>query len=48
MRRYGLQPMTIINPGDPLPDTVAVVIARLSWRYRSELVPNPPWQPVSL
>jgi hypothetical protein len=39
MRRYGLQPMTIINPGDPLPETAAVVIFRLAWRYRSELAP---------
>lgn len=39
MRRYGLQPMTIINPSDPLPETAAVVIARWTWRYRSELAP---------
>ncbi len=39
MRRYGLQPMTIINPGDPLPETAAVVIFRMAWRYRSELAP---------
>jgi S-DNA-T family DNA segregation ATPase FtsK/SpoIIIE len=39
MRRYGLQPMTIINPGDPLPETTAVAIGRWAWRYRSELAP---------
>jgi hypothetical protein len=39
MRRYGLQPMTIINPGDRLPETDAMVIFRLAWRYRSELAP---------
>lgn len=39
MRRYGVQPMTIINPGDPLPETAAVEIGRLLWRYRSELTP---------
>jgi hypothetical protein len=39
MRRYGLQPMTIINPGDPVPETAAMVIFRLAWRYRSELAP---------
>jgi len=39
MRRYGLQPMTIVNPGDPLPETVFVVIYRWAWRYRSELAP---------
>lgn len=39
MRRYGLQPMTIIKPGDPVPETAAVVIGRLIWHYRSELAP---------
>jgi S-DNA-T family DNA segregation ATPase FtsK/SpoIIIE len=39
MRRYGLEPMTIINPGDPLPETAAVEIGRWLWRYRSELAP---------
>ncbi len=39
MRRYGIQPMTIVNPGDPLPETTAVVVARWLWRYRSELAP---------
>src|SRR5579859_3772293 len=39
MRRYGLQPMTIINPGDPLPETAFVMICRWTWRYRSELTP---------
>jgi antitoxin (DNA-binding transcriptional repressor) of toxin-antitoxin stability system len=39
MRRYGLQPMVVINSGDPLPDLVMVIIARWLWRYRSELAP---------
>ncbi len=39
MRRYGLQPMTVINPGDPLPETAAAVLLRWAWRYRSELAP---------
>ena len=39
MRRYGLQPMVVINSGDPLPDLVIVVLARWLWRYRSELAP---------
>lgn len=39
LRRDGLQPMTIINPGDPLPEVAAVVIGRWIWRYRSELAP---------
>ncbi len=39
MRRYGLQPMTIINPGDPLPETAAAMLLRWAWRYRSELAP---------
>ena len=39
MRRYGLQPMVVINSGDQLPDLVITVIARWLWRYRSELAP---------
>jgi hypothetical protein len=39
MRRYGLQPMVVINSGDPLPDLVVIVLARWMWRYRSELAP---------
>jgi hypothetical protein len=38
-RRAGMQPMMVINPGDPLPELLAVVIARWAWRYRSELAP---------
>ena len=38
-RRAGMQPMMVINSGDPLPELVLVVIARLAWRYRSELAP---------
>lgn len=39
MRRYGLQPMVVINSGDRMPDVAAAVIARGFWRYRSELAP---------
>jgi hypothetical protein len=39
MRRYGLQPMMVISPGDRLPEPVAVYLARWAWRYRSELAP---------
>jgi S-DNA-T family DNA segregation ATPase FtsK/SpoIIIE len=39
MRRYGLQPMIFISPGDRLPEIAAVVLARFAWRYRSELAP---------
>jgi hypothetical protein len=39
MRRYGLQPMVVINDGDQLPDLVIVLIGRWLWRYRSELAP---------
>jgi hypothetical protein len=38
-RRAGMQPMMVINPGDPLPELAAVTIARWAWRYRSELAP---------
>jgi S-DNA-T family DNA segregation ATPase FtsK/SpoIIIE len=39
MRRYGLQPMAVINPHDPMPDLAAVMLCRCLWRYRSELAP---------
>jgi antitoxin (DNA-binding transcriptional repressor) of toxin-antitoxin stability system len=39
IRRYGLQAMVVMSPGDPLPDLVIVVLARWLWRYRSELAP---------
>ncbi len=39
MRRYGLEPMIVINSGDSLPDLVIVLLARWMWRYRSELAP---------
>ena len=39
MRRYGLEPMVVINSGDALPDLVIVLMARWLWRYRSELAP---------
>ncbi len=38
-RRAGMQPMMVINSGDPFPELVIVVIARWAWRYRSELAP---------
>ena len=39
MRRYGFQPMMFMDPGDGLPETAGVVLARWAWRYRSELAP---------
>jgi FtsK/SpoIIIE family len=39
MRRYGIQPMTMIRPGDRYPETAAAAIGRMLWRYRSELAP---------
>jgi hypothetical protein len=39
MRRYGLQPMVVIGGNDQLPETPAALIARVAWRYRSELAP---------
>ena len=38
-RRAGMAPMMVISSGDPLPELVAVIIARWAWRYRSELAP---------
>src|SRR5579872_4257958 len=38
-RRGGLQPMIVISSGESFPETVAVVLARCAWRYRSELAP---------
>src|ERR1700730_15362030 len=38
-RRSGLQPMMVINTGEPFPQTVGVVLLRAAWRYRSELAP---------
>jgi hypothetical protein len=37
MRRYGMQPMVVINSGDPLPDLVIATLGRWVWRYRSPL-----------
>jgi hypothetical protein len=39
MRRYGMQPMVVINSGDPLPDLIIVTLTRWMWRYSSELAP---------
>ena len=38
-RRSGLQPMMVMNSGEPFPETVGVVLLRWAWRYRSELAP---------
>jgi len=38
-RRSGLQPMMVINTADSFPETVAVLLLRGAWRYRSELAP---------
>jgi S-DNA-T family DNA segregation ATPase FtsK/SpoIIIE len=38
-RRAGMQPMMVINNGDPFPELAVAVIARWVWRYRSELAP---------
>ena len=38
-RRSGLQPMMVINSGEPFPETVGVMLLRWAWRYRSELAP---------
>jgi hypothetical protein len=39
MRRYGFQPMMVINSGDQLPELAVVLAVRAVWRYRSELAP---------
>jgi len=39
MRRYGIQPMTVISSSDNFPDIAAVLIGRWVWCYRSELTP---------
>jgi S-DNA-T family DNA segregation ATPase FtsK/SpoIIIE len=38
-RRAGMQPMMVVNSGDPFPELAIAVIGRLVWRYRSELAP---------
>ncbi len=38
-RRSGLQPMMILNSGEPFPETAGAVLLRWTWRYRSELAP---------
>ena len=38
-RRSGLQPMMVINSGEPFPETAGVILLRWAWRYRSELAP---------
>ena len=38
-RHSGLQPMMVINSGEPFPQTVGMVLLRWAWRYRSELAP---------
>jgi S-DNA-T family DNA segregation ATPase FtsK/SpoIIIE len=39
MRRYGLQPMIVMDSGSRLPDSAVLLIFRWAWRYRSELAP---------
>jgi hypothetical protein len=39
IRRYGMQPMIMMNADDGFPDLPIVIIARWAWRYRSELAP---------
>jgi hypothetical protein len=36
-RRAGLQPIVVIDGGLPVP--AALIVARLAWRYRSEIAP---------
>ncbi len=38
-RRVGLQPIMVINTDGQFPTPVAVILARVAWRYRSELAP---------
>ncbi len=38
-RRSGLQPMMVINTADSFPETMALLLLRGAWRYRSELAP---------
>jgi hypothetical protein len=39
MRRYGLQPVMVIDSADQLSDTIPVLIFWWAWRYRSEIAP---------
>ena len=38
-RRAGMQPMMVINSGDPLPELAIAVIARWAFRHRSAFAP---------
>jgi len=38
-RRAGLQPLMVISTDGQFPTSVGVVLARVAWRYRSELAP---------
>jgi S-DNA-T family DNA segregation ATPase FtsK/SpoIIIE len=38
-RRAGMQPMMVINTGDPFPELAIAVITRWAWRHRSGLAP---------
>jgi hypothetical protein len=38
-RRVGLQPIMVINTDGQFPTPMALVLARVAWRYRSELAP---------
>ena len=39
-RRAGLQPIVVVD--SPFPVTVALLLARFAWRYRSEIAPHEP------
>ena len=39
LTRDGYQPMMLINSGSDLPEMASTAIARVIWRYRSELAP---------
>jgi FtsK/SpoIIIE family len=39
VRRAGLQPIMVVNNDGQFPTPAGVIIARLAWRYRSELAP---------
>jgi hypothetical protein len=38
-RRAGMQPMMVINPGDPLPELAIMIISRWAYRHRSAFAP---------
>jgi hypothetical protein len=38
-RRAGMQPMMVINSGDPFPELAIVIITRWAFRHRSAFAP---------